>query len=190
MNVYDFDGTIYKGDSTTDFFIMLAKKNPKVWTYVPKFLLGIVEYELGLIDRAKNKEYLYKSLSLFDNIDDLIKEFWDTHKKNIFNWYYDNKKDDDIIISASPDFLVRPICENLGLKYIIASKVDKFTGKTLGPNCSKDEKVVRLKSEYPGKEKEVCEFYSDHLKDTPLARLAKSAFIVLKDGRRIPWPKL
>lgn len=189
MNVYDFDGTIYKGDSTTDFFLMLAKKNKRVYTYIPKFLIGIIQYELGTIDRAKNKEYLYRSLALFDNIDELIKEFWDTHKKNIFDWYPKQKKDDDIIISASPDFLVRPYCESIGLKYIIASTVDKNTGKTLGPNCSKDEKVNRLKLEYPGKENEIDEFYSDHLKDTPLAKLSKLAYIVLKNGDRIPWPR-
>ena len=27
-----------------------------------------------------------------------------------------DKKDDDIIISASPEFLLKPICERLGIK--------------------------------------------------------------------------
>ena len=30
MNVYDFDGTIYKGDSTRDFFFYLLKKDFRV----------------------------------------------------------------------------------------------------------------------------------------------------------------
>ena len=36
MNVYDFDGTIYDGDSTVDFFLHALKRNPSVLLHLPK----------------------------------------------------------------------------------------------------------------------------------------------------------
>ena len=35
MNVYDFDDTIYDGDSNVDFFIDLFKKYPSLLRYAP-----------------------------------------------------------------------------------------------------------------------------------------------------------
>ena len=36
MNVYDFDKTIYNGDSTLDFYIFSIKKNLLLLRYFPK----------------------------------------------------------------------------------------------------------------------------------------------------------
>ncbi|MDE6357601.1 MAG: haloacid dehalogenase-like hydrolase, partial [Eubacteriales bacterium] len=83
----------------------------------------------------------------------------------------------DIIISASPEFLLKPICEKLGIKYLIASKVDKKTGKYEGLNCYGAEKVIRLNKEMPNTE--IREFYSDSFSDEPLAELADKSYIVL-----------
>ncbi len=30
MNVYDFDGTIYSGDSTIDFYLFCLRKQPEI----------------------------------------------------------------------------------------------------------------------------------------------------------------
>ena len=35
MNVYDFDGTIYDGDSTLDFWYFCLKKHPQILLYLP-----------------------------------------------------------------------------------------------------------------------------------------------------------
>jgi len=35
MNVYDFDGTIYNGDSTVDFFLFALKRKPSLLLNVP-----------------------------------------------------------------------------------------------------------------------------------------------------------
>ena len=40
-----------------------------------------------------------------------------------------DKKDDDVIISASPEFLLKPICKKINIKYLIASNVDKNSRK-------------------------------------------------------------
>ena len=96
----------------------------------------------------------------------------------------EQKKTDDVIISASPEFLLSPVCKKLGLKYLIASRVDKNTGKYNGINCHGKEKVRRFYEEFG--ETDVEEFYSDSYSDTPMAEIANKAFMVKKD-EITPW---
>ena len=44
MNVYDFDGTIYDGDSSLDFFKFFIKKDPRILTFTPAILKIIDDY--------------------------------------------------------------------------------------------------------------------------------------------------
>ena len=81
------------------------------------------------------------------------------------------------MISASPEFLLEPICERLGIKNLIASRVDCKTGIYNGENCYGEEKVNRLNEIFPNIK--INEFYSDSYSDQPLASLSKSAFLVL-----------
>ena len=77
------------------------------------------------------------------------------------------------------------MAERFGFR-LMASRVDKHSGWTLGENNHGEEKVTRFYKEYPGVE--IAEFYSDSLSDTPLARLAERAFLV--SGQCLePWPE-
>ena len=114
----------------------------------------------------------------------LVNEFWDGHKSLIYDWYLSKKKSDDVIISASPNFLLKPICDELKV-YLISSNVDKNDGTYQGLNCYGEEKV-RVYKEYTNEE--IDEFYSDSLSDSPLARIAKKAYIV-KGNEIVDWPK-
>lgn len=53
MNVYDFDGTIYNGDSSVDIYFFLLKRYPKLIAYFPKQILGIVKYKLHLSSKEE-----------------------------------------------------------------------------------------------------------------------------------------
>ena len=44
-----------------------------------------------------------------------------------------NQKSTDIVVSASPEFLLKPVSKKYGFK-LIATKVDKHTGKLLSKN--------------------------------------------------------
>ena len=133
-----------------------------------------IKFALGLITKTKFKEKFYTFLKSIPDIDSAVLRFWQSHEKNLKGWYLDQKRDDDLIISASPEFLLTPICEKLGVR-LIASRVDKFSGKTDGENCWGEEKVKRFDAAGGGK---IDEFYSDSRSDTPLALLAEKAFIV------------
>jgi phosphoserine phosphatase len=113
-----------------------------------------------------------------------VHDFWDEHRKNIAPWYLEQKRADDVIISASPEFLLRPISEELGVR-LIATDMEPYTGRIRGRNCHDQEKVRRLRAAFPGETVEA--FYSDSLSDTPMAEIAQHAFLV-KGDQRIPWP--
>jgi phosphoserine phosphatase len=177
INLYDFDQTIYNGDSTRDFFFYELKRNPIIFiTLFETCLFGLL-YLLHIVNKTKMKEHFYKFLRYIKNVDEEVISFWRSHDKNIKKFYLDKDHSNDIIISASPEFLLLPICNKLKVKDMMASRVDKYTGKTLGLNCHDVEKVRRLNEKYDNYK--VMESYSDSIKsDRPILELAKKAYVV------------
>ena len=184
VNVYDFDKTIFHGDSTQKFYLYLLKNQPKIALYLPKQLFYFIPFALGKMEKTKFKEKFYSCFKVVKNIDKEVENFWAINIKGIKKFYYEKQEDTDIIISASPEFLLKPICKKLGIKHLIASKVDKNTGKYTGLNCYGKEKVIRLNKEMPNTI--IREFYSDSFSDEPLAEKEKKSYIVDKDNL-YPW---
>lgn len=175
MNVYDFDKTIYDGDSTLDFYIYCLKRYPAVILCIPVQLFYAFKYKTGKINKTQFKEHFYIFLRKLDNTEDIICRFWEKNERKIKSWYLNRKKEDDVIISASPYFLLNEICKRIGIKHLIASNVDLKTGKYTGLNCYGEEKVRRFKKEVCG---DIDNFYTDSKSDLPLMLLAKKSFFV------------
>lgn len=188
MNVYDFDGTIYNGDSTKDFVFYLLRSYPRIIVYMPAFLYASIKYKIGKISKTKMKETLYRFLNSFSlgEIDKIVEKFWISHKKNIYSWYYQKKKCSDLIISASPRFILEYICRDLGVN-LICSEVNPTNGNYIGVNCYGEEKVKRFYEIYP--QGIIKEFYSDSKSDEPLAKIANCSYMVKRGGRIEPWNK-
>lgn len=184
MNIYDFDNTIYRGDSTIDFYLFCLKTHPDLVRYIPIQIWGFLNFFLKRINKTQVKEKFYCFLNGLKNVDIDVERFWNIKINNIKKWYLENQKEDDIIISASPQFLLSFVCNELGIKYLIASKVDKYTGRYLGRNCHGEEKLIRLLKEFPDIQIEA--FYSDSLSDWPLALKAKHAFLI-KNEKILEW---
>ena len=86
---------------------------------------------------------------------------------------------DKLIIVESPS-KAETITKFLGKGVkVIASKVDKKTGKFLLKNCHDYEKVRRLDEAYPNTK--IDKFYSDSYADKPLMDIANQAFLVKKN---------
>lgn len=185
MNVYDFDKTIYDGDSATDFFKFSLKKNPKMLLKIKKLPFSYLRYKLNKISRTTMKESLYRYVTTIENLDEEVREFWQLNQHKIKKWYLQTQRPDDLIISASPSFLIQPICQQLNLNWI-ASPLDTKTGTYNGPHCWGDHKVMYYRKYY--QDKPITNFYSDHISDTPMARLAKEAWFVTGDDIK-PWSK-
>lgn len=177
--VYDFDETVYDGDSSIDFYKYCLRRKPSILKYLPFQVYGCLMYLLGRWPKVKMKEKYFMFFKDIEDIEVWVEDFWKKHQYKLKGWYKEKNHSRDIIISASPEFLLSPICKAIGVKALIASKVDPLTGKFDGDNCYGEEKVSRLNKFMENYEME--EFYSDSLSDTPLALLAKQSYIVKHD---------
>ncbi len=183
MNVYDFDHTIYSGDCTIDFWWYCIRRKPSVLLALPRAIFAAARFRLGRCGREEFKETFYRFLQYLPDAEEYIRDFWAQNLRRIQPWYLKQRETDDLVISASPDFLVSVACVALGIRWL-ASPVDRLRGRLLGPNCRGEEKVRRLHQAYPGAV--VGKFYSDSQSDQPLADLAEQAFL-LKGGKIHPW---
>ena len=183
-NVYDFDNTIYRGDSSVDFFRHCAAKFPRAYLSAIAAAPWFAAMVLGLAEKTRVKERFYRYLRHVPDVREEVERFWLTHDKNLKDWYFAQKREDDLIISASPEFLLAPVMQRLGLSFL-ASRVDAASGRYTGKNCHGEEKVRRMRESYP--EVQIDQFYSDSMNDLPLAKLAREAFMVKGDERK-PFP--
>ncbi len=186
MNVYDWDNTIYRQDSTANFILWLYVHRPLTLLSLPRTVICGIAYGLRLMPKLKFKENLYHMFVFVKDIDQATDEFVVSHMNHVKNFYIKNQKEDDVVISASPEFTIQRFCKKLGIQHVMASVVDPKTGKYTGINCHGEEKVRRLKELYP--DAQIDEFYSDSLTDAPLAKLAKKAYLV-KGDQILDWPK-
>ncbi len=184
MNVYDWDNTIYRGDSTFGFVRFCYAKRPKSLMNLPRTLFFGILYGLHIVPKLVFKENLYRMFSYIDDMEQTVDEFTSSHMDHIKPFYRERHREDDVVISASPEFLIRSFCEKAGIRTCMASRVDIRTGKYSGLNCHGEEKVVRFREVFP--DGTVGEFYSDSRSDDPLARLADEAWLVKGDELK-PW---
>lgn len=183
MNVYDFDKTLYSGDSCIDFYRYCLKRQPSLAFVLPRQVASMASAIFFAKGRTAFKEGFYAFLPHVRVLDDALAEFWSCAQQRFHEGMIKRLRTGDVIVSASPEFLLSPVCEELGLD-LIASKVDALTGVCEGENCRGEEKVRRFRELYPNAVIE--EFYSDSSTDDPLARLAVKACKV-KNGEVRPW---
>ena len=179
MNVYDFDKTIYPRDSATDFFWYCVRRYPAALLCLPA-ALGTALVHWGKPElRGKLKEKIYSFLRFVPDPKAAASAFWDEKLDDVYSWYRERRRDDGLVISASPDFLVGEACRRLGVRWL-CTEMDRHTGRLLSPNCRGEEKVRRFRAEYA--DAPVEEFYSDSWSDRPMMELAERGYLV-KKGR-------
>ena len=124
------------------------------------------------------------------DFDKSIEAFWDREEKHIREWYLKQKKEDDLVISASPECIVKPMTDRLGIR-LIGSDYDWKENRFTGPCMYGRHKSTCLIRNGMFLENVIDEFYSDSIYDTPLALCAEKAFLVKNKAREItPWPKV
>lgn len=187
MNVYDFDNTIFRGDSTVRFILFCLGRHPMLWTRLPGQIASGAAYLLGKKSKQRFKEGLFTALMpRLKNPEEEINAFWEKNLCRIKPFYAQTRREDDVVISASPEFLILPACQRLGIACAMASPVDAHTGAYRGENCHGAEKVRRFRQRFP--HDNVDEFYSDSHSDDPMAAIARKA--VLVNGEKLlPWKK-
>jgi len=180
LDLYDFDGTIYDGDSGLDLILFSIKKKPKVFFYIVGSLGIVILYLLKLKSKEQMKNRVFSFLKEFPDTDAFVKEFWESHEKKIKD-FWANKKlhDKDIIISASGYFWLKPIADKYKVKDLFATQINPKTGKIEGNNCHSQEKVKLFFKKYP--KAKIRVMYTDSIHDLPLIALASEGYLVKKN---------
>lgn len=186
MNIYDFDDTIYDGDTFVDIIKYSLVKHPlitlgSIFKTIPLFK----KYKKKKIEFEQVKEVLLSFLFKIKNRDEYIDKFIESKKNKIKKWYYENQKENDLIISASYELWIKPFCNKIGIKNVIATRTDN-NGRIIGKNCKREEKVRRLYELFPNAK--IIESYSDSASDIPMLEIAKKPFVVENDNV-IPYSK-
>lgn len=149
MNLYDFDKTIYKKDSAIKFYAYCFWRSLKMILHLIYACFFAILHFFHIISTKVFKEKFFSFLKFFKDPDSLVYGFWDKEQKNINAWYSEIKRDDDVICSASPEFLLRPIIDKINPRAVlVCTQMDIRSGKIDGEN---------LKGENKKYEKEVLE---------------------------------
>lgn len=181
MNVYDFDNTIYDGESIYDFFFFVLKKNPILMIHIPKVIKSLIDHKKNRIKIDKLIKICEKIVSDFissnkDDIDTIVKQFWEKNQKKLKPEFMNKLTDNDVIITGCPNFLIDylrlPVKEVIGTDYDLKDKKLKFL-------CFGENKVKIFKEKYPNQR--INEFYTDSLSDRPLMELSNKAYLVKKN---------
>ena len=176
MNIYDFDDTIYNGDTNRDILMYGFKKHPFLVLKALKKAKKLQnDYKRGIIEFERVKEAMLSFIFEIKNYPKFINDFVDSHMKNIKPWYLNRRTQNDIIISASYELWIMQFCKRLGIRYVIATKTDS-DGRIIGKNCKGAEKLKRLASVIPNAV--IVTAYSDSSCDIPILESARTAYVV------------
>ena len=133
---------------------------------------------LHIIDLTEFKSRFLRFVRYIPDIDEYLADFWKNNSNKICQYFLDNMKNkrETYIISASPEFIIKPFADKFKNVVLIGTDADKKTGIINGRNCKGEEKIQRLNKVIQNYEIE--NFYSDSKADLPLFRLAKNGFMV------------
>ncbi len=180
IDVYDFDGTIYDGDSTADFTLWCLRRHPSLLLVLPRFAWTALRLALGRVGLRELKSVLFSEMARRFSLEEEARRFWDSPKtqKNLGVWFKATPRDVPIVIaSASPEFELRHAAALLGVQTLIGTRCDTETGLLTGPNCKGEEKLRRIE-EAVGPYT-IRAMYTDSVKsDGPLLRAAQEGYIL------------
>ena len=183
MNAYDFDETIYDGESSVEFILNYIKADPKIIKFIPTVLkvFSLYKREKISFDDFTGK-YAEQLKSYFEknsvDLDALVKAFWDKREKKIKPFYRTLQREDDVIVTASPEFMMREICDRIGLKNLVSTDFDVKTGEVKSA-CFREGKIQCFRRSFP--QGVIDDFYTDSMNDRFLFPFAKRVFWVKKN---------
>lgn len=183
MKVFDFDNTLYHGESAVDLAIYMIRNNKKIILYLPKIFYNLARYKLCLVDKRKVvraiNDFMQNVLSGSDELLGAVEGFWAKNSHKLDRSMLKRINADDVIITAGPDFLLKGISGLLNTDNIISSSIDAESMKVKYLNFG-NNKVKRYKALY-GSKRIDC-FYTDSYNDRALMDISEKVFLV-KNGR-------
>lgn len=183
VKAFDFDNTIYQGESSVDFAFFALRKNKRILLYLPSLLWNAVMYRLCLVSRDKLEKRINNAVQFIfrdkNEIISLTAGFWERNYHKLDSRMLKRINDDDIIITAGPSFLISAIADRLGTSNLLCTEVDWDKMKISFFNFG--ENKVRRYRELYGDEPVDC-FYTDSYNDRSMMDISERVFLV-KNGR-------
>lgn len=186
--VFDFDGTITRGDSFLAFlwfantwyiFLWKSIKLSPIWL---GFRVGLISNE-----RAKTRlvqlffqgcpvEEVKQTAAVFTR-DRLQKMPRPAAMKAIQSHQEAGHR--VVILTATPEIILAPFCAQHELMLIgtlLEEQNGLYTGKMIGANCIGEEKVRRLKAAFDLERNSIVAAYGDRDSDRPFMALAEKSY--------------
>lgn len=187
MKIFDFDNTIYNGESCFDFFIFCMKRKKSLCLHLPSVVFNLIRYKAGKIGIDAVYAFCGRMMSVFfDNrayADKLLDEFWRINRRKLKPEILALINSEDAVISAAPRFLLERIASELKASTLICTETndDRVTFLCYGKN-----KVKAFKDHFS--DCIIDEFYTDSINDAPMMKMAKQAYMV-KGTEIVPMNK-
>lgn len=167
MRVYDFDKTILKGNSLQKFCIYNVLRLPYLLLLFPYLITVLILHGICVLD----KEHFFRALEIYlkltPNVDKRLNKFWKKKIGCVKQWYLQQKQPSDVILSATPQVVVQPACDMLGVTCIAT------VGKR---HCYGANKVDYFREHFGDVIPD--EFYTDSLSDFPMMKYAHKGYLV------------
>lgn len=182
-DLYDFDGTVFNGESGSEFMRFCYKRHPKLVRYIPHQLKAAFKrfvLHKGSFDGFK--EELYCFLKGIDDVDAEAQLFWEKNIVKMNPWFKPREHDVPVVIcSASPLFQIKPVCDMLGVDLVIATDMNPKTGKINTVNCKGENKLEYIQKYAP--DYTFRDVYTDSIKnDMSILNLATREKYIVENG--------
>lgn len=182
MKVFDFDNTLYDGESSLDFFLFCLRRKKSLIKYLPAVLINLIRYKAGRAGLDTVYEFGGRMMKVFfENrryADTLVEEFCSKNAHKLKPELMRLVSEKDTIISASPRFLLEGFADRINTKNLICTETK---GNKVEFLCYGKNKVKAFREYFGGTL--IDEFYTDSVSDAPMMCEARRAFMV--KGRRI-----
>ena len=186
MNGYDFDKTIFKGNSMCRFSVFCTLRLPYLILFAPILLVAFLMRFVRILDKNRYLHMISWFVALIPRTEKFAAKFWDRNMKNIQPWYLNQRLDDDLIITASPEFLVGEACRRLGVR-CLGMQLSPRSARMYGDHCYGEFKVGRYREAFG--DAPLATYYSDSLSDTPMFKLADQGYFVHGDNVLLLYEK-
>ncbi|MFR5794270.1 MAG: HAD family hydrolase [Christensenellales bacterium] len=124
IDVYDFDGTIYDGDSTVDFTRFCLRRHPGVLAGLPSFWASLL-LAAGRRSLTQFKSVLFGEMARRFNLETEAELSEGRRPCQAGQMVFDRPRDLPIVIaSASPEFELQYAAKLLGVPTLIGTKYD------------------------------------------------------------------
>lgn len=210
LALFDLDHTLLKGDSDHGWGLYLAERaivDPDSFPERTHYFKA--EYDAGRLDMQEFLAFQLRPLA--ENSYDILLALRETFlEEKILPMVTDESRqlvanhrergDTPVVITATNDFITRPITDLYGIEHLIATELERvdgaFTGNIVGEPCFREGKVSKLRDwlTRSGETLTGSWFYSDSHNDLPLLEhvdhpVAVNPDTVLEDeARRRGWP--